>query len=58
MTSFSGHALVVGVSQAAAQGIDRRKMQILVMLGLDYLKLAAKLERSGGVRRGVKGPKR
>ena len=44
--------------QAAAQGTDRRKMQILVMLGLDYLKLAAKLERSGGVRRRVKRPKR
>ncbi len=41
--------------QAAAQGIDRRKMQILVMLGLDYLKLAAKLERSGGVRRALSG---
>jgi len=32
--------------QAAALSPERRKMQILVKLGLEYLKLAAQLERS------------
>ena len=32
--------------KAAAQSLDRRKMQILVTLGLEYLKLVAQLERS------------
>ncbi|MBV8839291.1 MAG: hypothetical protein JO000_22380 [Alphaproteobacteria bacterium] len=36
---------------AAAQGVDRRKMQLLVSLGLDYLKLAARREQSRGRRR-------
>ena len=58
---MSGHdALLVHARryfQAAAQGTDRRKIQVLVMLGLDYLKLAARLERSEARRR-VKRPKR
>lgn len=36
---------------AAARGVDRRKMQLLVSLGLDYLKLAARREQSRGRRR-------
>ena len=36
---------------AAAQSAERRKMQLLVSLGLDYLKLAARREQSRGRRR-------
>ena len=36
---------------AAAQSTDRRKMQILVSLGSEYLKLAARVERPRGRRR-------
>jgi len=36
---------------AAAQSAERRKMQLLVSLGLDYLKLAARHEQSRGRRR-------
>jgi hypothetical protein len=32
--------------QAAAQSTERRKMQLLVKLGLEYLKLAAQMERA------------
>lgn len=32
--------------QAAAQSAERRKMQLLVKLGLEYLKLAAEVERA------------
>jgi hypothetical protein len=32
--------------QAAAQSTERRKMQVLVKLGLEYLKLAAQAERA------------
>jgi len=35
-----------GYFQAAAQSTERRKMQILVKLGLEYLKLAAQAERT------------
>ena len=33
---------------AAAQSSERRKMQLLVSLGLDYLKLAARREQTRG----------
>jgi hypothetical protein len=36
---------------AAAQSADRRKMQLLVSLGSDYLKLAARREQPRGRRR-------
>jgi len=36
---------------AAAQSVERRKMQLLVSLGLDYLKLAARREQTRGRRR-------
>ena len=38
--------------QAAAQSTERRKMQLLVNLGLEYLKLAVQLERARLHRRG------
>ena len=37
--------------QAAAQGTERRKMQILVKLGLEYLKMAIQAERTRGRQR-------
>ncbi len=36
---------------SAAQSTELRKMQMLVTLGLDYLKLAARLEQAHGRRR-------
>jgi hypothetical protein len=41
--------------EAAARSAERRRMHLLVKLGLDYLKLAAQMERARSRRRREQG---